>query len=840
MLSAKKYQKNYLKMSSLVGLKMIESYDLSKMKRILKADKEIGLLWEDDIKKLDSYILSYNGNTEKEVTYNFGIDSNCDYGRIYAHRSFGQLWSAVKNTVSGDDYIDIDIVSSQATIMYQLAINDLNFNNPELDLMQFKYYIDHRDDALAEIMGYYDVSKRLAKQLCTSLMNGGSLYGWKQKNNIVKSDGFGRFKFNLNRFKAEAEDIASKFLGKRLDLSNRIMKDKNISADDNMSAKIFSCVIKNIEALCLEKLYERLGCPRYGDLEHDGLRIKTPDGFRDAGDSHEIFDAILGAIEDIKEDRDLGFSLSIIVKKPTEFLAMAEEDDMDYNKVFEYFNFDEFEQLTSYQDKKKYFEIFHYLVITPKPMYYHLCYKTEGGYGRLELNEWNAKNDLSTAFRNRYFTEMVEIVKKNKKGDVTLKKTEPKQFRFIDRWLSDPNMRTYNEIDFIPSNKISSKLKYWNGKNERTYNSFLGYSLKCATPLPNEERASKLLKIWTDLVFELCGANEDFYNLYINALAHKIQFPNEKSRAGCFIFKSLQGCGKNMSLTPFEVILGEYYISSSEERDFWGTYADSFYRKIIINLNEMQLDKNGHDYEGKIKAFISEEWTSMNQKFKQVRKVRNVALPIMFTNKPKPMAIDFRTGDRRLNVSESTDKYLKYGEEFWAGMNQIFRSDEFIAVFYDFLNTRNLIGVKWAQVKTKAYIDMCSQFVQIHELWLGDWVEKQIKYYKSAIGVLPDVTEIKTQYEVRKLYEKYVEFCNLYGVKADLILHQHKFMTTIEDLKIGIITKKISIMHFELDLNKVKTELIKRKLLIKDDNDHDEIEPEVIKDNTSIFDMYGI
>ena len=822
---------NYLRKSSLVGVKMVENYDLSKISRILKADKEHCKLWPDDIKKLEMYILSYNGNTEKEVIYNFGIDSNCDYGRIYAHRSFGQLWSAVKNTVSGDDYIDIDMVNSQATIMYQLAIKTELSSAPELEFKQFEYYIDHRDEFLGEIMKDYKVSRRLAKELMTSLMNGGSVYGWSQKHKINETDELGR----LKRFKAEADMIAERFLGKRLDLYNQITNDKNLSTiDTNTTAKIFSCIVKNIEALCLEKLYKRCGSPRYGDLEHDGLRIK-----RDLLDKAQLFDAIEGAIADIEDDKDLGFIFSIIVKLPTEFLPMSDDDSEDGNS-FECFDFDEFEQLITYEEKKKYFEIFHYLVITPKPMYYHLCYKTEGGYGRLELNDWNAKTDLSTAFRNRYFTELVEVVKKNTKGEA-IKKTEPKQFKFIERWLLDPNMRTYNEIDFIPMNKIASKLKYWNGKNERTYNSFLGYSLKCATPLPNEDRSSKLLSIWTDLVFELCGANQEFYDLYINALAHKIQFPNEKSRAGCFIFKSLQGCGKNMSLTPFEIMLGEYYISSSEERDFWGTYADSFYRKIIINLNEMQLNKDGHDYEGKIKSFISEEYMSMNQKFKKVRKVRNVALPIMFTNKPKPMAIDFRTGDRRLNVSESTDKYLEYGEEFWTGMNQVFRSDEFIAIFYNFLNTRNLNGVKWKQVKTNAYIEMCTQYVQIHELWLGDWVEKQIKYYESAIGLLPGVSEIKTKYEVRVLYEKYVEFCTLYNIKKELVLHQHKFMTTIEDLKIGIITKKISIMYFEMDINKVKSELIKRKLLIKESSeDDDEPKIETVKNNTSIFDMYGI
>lgn len=811
----------YLKKSILVGVKMVEAYSISILRRILMADKENGVLWDDDVKKINNYILSYNGKTEKEVTYLFGSTSECDYGRVYADKSFGQLWSAVKNTVSADLYIDIDMVNSQANIMYQIAIKDLKMGAESLP--QFTKYVNDRQNYIQQVMTHYNVSKRLAKLLFITLMNGGCLFGWKQEHKIY----CGMDMYELNQFSAESVLIAKRFFGEYPEIYATIVADAHFKSDKNITMKAFSRVVKNIEALCLEKLYIRCGYPRYGSLEHDGMRIKKDLLIAEDGTAGALFDAIFGTMADIESEYRL--ELTFEVKVPTEFLPLSDETEVDGN--FEYFDVDYFEQLTTYQEKKKYFEVFHFLTFAPKPMYYHLSWKLE----RLELNDWNAKTDLSTAFRNRHFIEMIEEVTKNKKGEEQ-KKLVSKKVKFVDRWLMDPSMRTYNEIDFVPSNRIATKLSYWNGKNERIYNSFLGYSLKCATKLPDEERRDKLLKVWTDLVFELCGANEEFYNLYVNALAHKIQFPDEKSRAGCFIFKSLQGCGKNMSLTPFEVILGEYYISSSEERDFWGTYADSFYRKIIINLNEMQLDKNGHDYEGKIKSFISEEFMNMNQKFKKVRKVRNVGLPIIFTNKPKPMAIDFRTGDRRLNVSESTSVYLKYGEEFWTGMNKLFRSDEFIATFYDFLNKRDISGVKWKQVKTPAYIEMCSQYVSTEILWLGDWVEKHINYSKAMKEELP------TRFDVSTLYNKYIEFCTDYRIKPEMVLNKHKFTTTITDLNIGITSKKSSVMVFDMDLIKVKEELIKRKLITKDENDEQgDIDiTEEPKLNVNIFEMYGL
>jgi len=813
----------------LVGVKMIESYDISKMRRILVADKDDPKIWEDETKIMNRYILSYGGKTEKECIYNFGINSDCEYGRLYSDRSFGQLWSAVKNTVSHEDYIDIDMVNSQATIMWQLATKDLNMDKNILP--QFKEYIENRDNYFDRVMKHYNVSKRLAKLLFTSLMNGGTLFGWKQKNKIHNS----RDIYELNQFKSESDKIAETFIGKRPDIYTKIVADADFkSVETNITSKVFSRVVKNIEALCLEKLYIKCDYPRYGSLEHDGIRIR-----RDLLDGSQLFDAMYGAMADIENDRDLGYEVQFIVKEPTEFLPMADQTEVDGN--FEIFDGNYFEQLITYEDKKKYFEIFHFKTMTPKPKYNHLCWVNQD-YGKLELHEWDG-SDIIGGYINRTVTIMKETITKNKKGE-EIKKTKPEDVPFSKVWIKDPNIRTYNRIDFIPYNKISSKLTYWDGNNDVAYNSFLGYSMKCNTPIP--ENSDKLLKIWTDLVFELCGANESFYNLYVNALADKIQFPNKKSKAGCFVFKSSQGAGKNMSLVPFEVLLGEYYISSSEERDFWGTHADAFYRKIIINLNEMQMGKDSRDSEGKIKAFISEEWMTMNQKFKNLRKVRNTALPIFYTNGQKPFSIDFRTGDRRLNVAEATEKYIELNKKhnkdaFWGQMNTIFRSDKFIATFYDFLNKRDLSNVDWSQVKTTAYMDMAFQYHTSDILFICDWVEKTINFHNAMNTALSREDPFPTRFNVSTVFEKYKDFCNEFNIKPEHTLPQHKFMSNLTDLKIGITSKKSSVMVFDMDLKNVKKILIEKEFLKPDiEDENDTVKEDVEKDSTTLCDMYGL
>jgi len=829
--------KDYLRKSSLVGVKMTEKYDISKMRKILVADYDETItdehkyktLDEDEVKKMNNYILTYGTDGEKEIIYDFGITSDCDYGRLYADKSFGMFWSAVKNTVADEDYIDIDMVNSQATLIWNIAIKDLKMN-PD-NLPQLQLYITKRDEYLKRVCDRYECSARLAKLLFTSLMNGGTLYGWKLKNEIDQSFDISE----LKQFKAEIVKISEEFFTRNPKVYLKAMEDAKFAENDNnIHIKLLSRVVKNIESLCLEKLYIRCGRPKYGSLEHDGIRVQRSlfsenpeeDGKLD------LFNTINGTAVDIENDSNLGYDIEYKVKKPIQFLEMSDKTELDGG--FEYFDPQYFETLQSYEDKKPYFEIFHFKVYTPLS-YYQLCW-SEHDYGKLELHE-TTDAKLEKAHRNKKYVKMVEEEKENKKGE-KFKKMVKKSFLFIKSWLDDAKIRSYHNVDFIPSNKISTKLNYWDGVRIKTYNTFFGYSIKCNTPIP--EKGNNLLKIWTDLVFDLCGENQKFYDLYINSLAHKIQFPNEKPKAGCFIFKSPQGAGKNMSLVPFEVLLGEYYISSCDENDFFGAYADGYYRKIIINLNEMQMTKDSKDAEGKIKAFITEEWKSLNQKFKLVIKVRNTALPIFYHNGQKPFAIDFRTGERRLNVAEAVGKYIdkKYNKKFWGDMNTRFRSDEFISTFYDFLNKRDLSNVDWSQVKTPAYMEMAFQYHTSDILFICDWTERKLLLHNTMNQIKGTEDPLQTRYTVASVFDDYRQFCSDYNIKPEYVLPQHKFMANLVDLKIGITSKRSSVNVFDMDLEDVKTILLEKGFLKADEDVV--ITEEDNEEAISLDDMYDL
>lgn len=83
----------------------------------------------------------------------------------------------------------------------------------------------------------------------------------------------------------------------------------------------------------------------------------------------------------------------------------------------------------------------------------------------------------------------------------------------------------------------------------------------------------------------------------------------------CFIIKGSQGTGKNVFLDCIgNLINSDYYITSSNPKDFFGDYAEGFYRKLLVNINEVEL-KDTFDFEGKIKSFITEDTITLNAKF---------------------------------------------------------------------------------------------------------------------------------------------------------------------------------------------------------------------------------
>tara|TARA_R110000868_G_scaffold21827_1_gene90417 strand:- start:498 stop:3209 length:2712 start_codon:yes stop_codon:yes gene_type:complete len=507
-------------------------------------------------------------------------------------------------------------------------------------------------------------------------------------------------------------------------------------------------------------------------------------------------------------DRDIA---KIIISEALKIIKIKEVKEKEVSNVeldpskLDYFDSEYCNSFKSdYLTQKKYFESFVCKVLRPEPQFIYI----EGNKDIGKDVCIYCKTSIMTAFEH-LSTETVKAE--------TLIETE-----FIKRWLRDSSVRCYNFLDFMPTNDINVA----DQENKKIFNLFSGYNPQIKSEY-NKENKDKILKPFMDLGRELCGGKQKDFEYFIKFIAHIIQFPAEKIPIA-IIFKGKQGTGKTMLLNAIGSLIGQkHYISSSNAKDFFGDYAEGFYHKLIVNMNECE-GKNTFDFEGKIKSFISEDRITINPKNVRPSEINNFARTIITTNKANPIPIDVKTGDRRFVVFQTTDFFLdkKYGTIFWKGLLAHFKRPEFIACLYDYLNGLDISKVDWKNERpiTEAYKQMCKLYVPIEALFFEYYADK----HKGCIIETPRGSTWETEFNPRnkEVYDDYVKFCKANGFSNDIrfVACIRNFNNRCEELEIPHrVIKSSGNNEFRFTPSEVNAHLLKKKWINREIDD-----PEIV------------
>jgi hypothetical protein len=446
----------------------------------------------------------------------------------------------------------------------------------------------------------------------------------------------------------------------------------------------------------------------------------------------------------------------------------------------------------NYQTQKKYFEMFVCKVMRPTVQFIYI----EGAS--------DLKKDI--CFYNK--TEITNTFQHIQSGIINM---TGNKIPFMTVWLSDPNIRVYNNIEFNPTNSTEPTQD-----NKNYFNLFQGYNNLIHSEY-NKQNTDKILKPFFDLGLQLCGGNQSHFEYFLKWLAHIVQKPHEKISIACII-KGKQGTGKNVFLNAFGSILGKkHFISSSNPNDFFGDYAEGFYHKLLVNMNECE-GKSTFDYEGKIKSFISEDTITLNPKFVRPITINNFARVLIFTNKANPIPIDVKSGDRRYCVFQTTDHFLdkKYGTNFWTPLTNHFKRPEFIACLYNYFNTLDISTTNWRTERpiTQAYKDMCKLYAPIEALFFEEFL---IRYYNNE-QYDSDENDIKG----KELYDEYCKFCKTNGFTNESRYQNtiKQFYNKLNELEIPYSeVKKDGYMNFRIIPKNIYDHLNKRKWINRDKDD---------------------
>ena len=158
--------------SKLNGLVCVECFDNDKLKLLLGSNL---LLQNDEFNEV-AQLKRYKKN-KGQVQY----QRNADFGRVFAVNGCGLQFirKEIRHTLAGDEYVDIDIVNCQPTILNQVLLIH--------NYKQFKHlndYVHNRPAYLKEIQDTYNVDKDNANILINMIIFDGSFATWRDSNDI--------------------------------------------------------------------------------------------------------------------------------------------------------------------------------------------------------------------------------------------------------------------------------------------------------------------------------------------------------------------------------------------------------------------------------------------------------------------------------------------------------------------------------------------------------------------------------------------------------------------------------------------------------------------------------
>lgn len=327
-----------------------------------------------------------------------------------------------------------------------------------------------------------------------------------------------------------------------------------------------------------------------------------------------------------------------------------------------------------------------------------ICYIEEGLNNHLILRD---ESKIKKAYRNVY------CMVTNKKTD---KSTSTKKVRFIDYWLDDPKIRTYQAVDFLPPPLTC---------HPGTYNLWKGFH---ASRLSVHEKVD--LTQFHEHIALLCNKDPAMQDYFVKWLAHMFQRPGEINGIS-FVFISKQGSGKNVFFNKLAQIMGKnlYYETPDPERDLFSRFSNGRKDKLLIDIDEANK-KFSFDYCEQLKNMITSEYFNYEQKGMDPLTLRNFARVVFTTNNSIPIKITSDT--RRYVIAECCSEKIGDTDYFNTFIKYMDDPATQKAV-YEYLMTVDISKVDWIRDRplSEAYRDIQGCCADLPHLFLEELCIKQ-------------------------------------------------------------------------------------------------------------------
>ena len=682
----------------------------------------------------------------------------CDYGDNYNQQpnpSLTTISRNMRNTLYHyQGWKDFDFVASHPTIMSIIA-KKLDIVTPRLD-----EWIDDKEPIIKllsdhhSVKGHPALQKDHIKKMICMVLYGGGIQRWAKDvraGNVYKNeapmevqrvaDGLDNFRDwreiraehthpYFNELKAEC-----KIINERLWKHNREFRElvcdptKDESGQKNQFTSYYLGVIENH---CLYHAYKYFVDndiieSRKCSLAYDGFTAKCKHAYTDftfhleecnkyifekTGFSMKLIDKEFGEstiqlpIINMRRDLPTAELAPTVMEVQAEPMANNEVNMMAGDAVVTT-NYDQ-----EYLIWRDVFEKNHCKIINTSG-YMKTTYKKSEATGEMVFDCYifMNKNNLKDSYGHLSYN------KRSQSG-------KTKQIFYIEKWIIDNNLRSYEKCDAIPPPIVCPPTVY----NTWTHSPFHGQDITPESPLWREDA----IELFTNHMDILCDHNSRASVYVMKWLAQYIQNPSVKTTHVCITGE--QGTGKTLGFSVYKkIIAGGAYETTSPEEHVWGKYNGQLLDKNFIIISETNKS-NGFGADGKIKALITDSPVTIRQLYCKPIEVASHHRFLTLTNHPDPIKME-KSDRRNLVIKCSSEKIgdRKYFSKF----AKKFEDRNYLLTLYSYLNALDIDGWEF-RLDPKDPITEYQRTLMTEynrdplEDFLEWWVGRQVRY-DSAI-----------------------------------------------------------------------------------------------------------
>ena len=253
------------------------------------------------------------------------------------------------------------------------------------------------------------------------------------------------------------------------------------------------------------------------------------------------------------------------------------------------------------------------------------------------------------------------------KGKTTSKGSGP----FINAWLCDPNIKTYENANVYPPGTVCPP---------NTLNLWQPFAVEKIT----DYTTVSIDKILDHIKNVLCKGDNLIYEYVLDWISGLFVEPSKKGPILVWISKP--GVGKTIFMEFLKALLGThlYFETSDPNRDVWGAHNVSIAGKLLVNISEAGKADVAKSL-GKLKALVTDPTITLNPKGKDQYVQNSYHHFIWTTNNMDPIPTD--NDDRRTVLIRCSDEMIG-NYEYFNELTKLTENPNVQRSFYDYLLTR--------------------------------------------------------------------------------------------------------------------------------------------------------